>query len=161
MSGIPALGIDFGTSNCAAAVAEKGVPRLLALDGEECLLPSVLYVDRAVATPVEIDPLELARRVVRAKTDDNRRVEEALIKKLKYERQSESELVARAKSVLIREAQVIPPFVTGIRSGTLSCGHRQLLPRCRRPPPYWGGFGLPGECWLMAVANWSTHAIRC
>lgn len=41
------VGVDFGTSNCAAAVARNAVPQALALDDDRPLLPSVLYVDRS------------------------------------------------------------------------------------------------------------------
>lgn len=41
------VGVDFGTSNCAAAVAQDAVPRALLLDEGRALLPSVLYVDRS------------------------------------------------------------------------------------------------------------------
>ncbi|MGL5336754.1 MAG: Hsp70 family protein, partial [Enterovibrio sp.] len=43
-----ALGIDLGTTNTLAAHYQEGAPRVIALDGESPLLPSVVHYAKAV-----------------------------------------------------------------------------------------------------------------
>jgi len=54
----PAIGFDFGTTNCALAVAlPEGAPRLAEFagpDGDEATFRSVLYFDREESGPVEV-----------------------------------------------------------------------------------------------------------
>ncbi|MGL5335694.1 MAG: Fe-S protein assembly chaperone HscA [Enterovibrio sp.] len=45
-----ALGIDLGTTNTLAAHYQEGAPRVIALDGESPLLPSVVHYAKAVET---------------------------------------------------------------------------------------------------------------
>ena len=37
------IGFDYGTSNCAVAVMAEGKVRRVALEGDECYLPSTLF----------------------------------------------------------------------------------------------------------------------
>jgi len=62
-----ALGIDFGTSNCAVGTMTANGPRLLPLEGESSLLPTVLYAVRADAQRATVDEAALARWVAEAK----------------------------------------------------------------------------------------------
>ncbi len=43
----PAIGIDFGTSNTAAAVLEQGRPRIIALEPGQETLPTAIFLDYA------------------------------------------------------------------------------------------------------------------
>ena len=39
------LGVDFGTSNTAAAVLERGRPRLIELEPERASVPTAIFLD--------------------------------------------------------------------------------------------------------------------
>jgi hypothetical chaperone protein len=43
VSGAPACGIDFGTSNSTAGWSRPGLPALLPLEGGKATLPSVVF----------------------------------------------------------------------------------------------------------------------
>jgi hypothetical chaperone protein len=64
------LGIDFGTSNCAAYVADAngqitGVP----LEGDDLLLPSVIFTARREVAAKQIEANEFSRRLRSARAD--------------------------------------------------------------------------------------------
>lgn len=62
------VGVDFGTSNCAAAIAQDAVPRALPLDEGRTLLPSVLYVDRSQGRQGEDASRSMAQILLGART---------------------------------------------------------------------------------------------
>jgi molecular chaperone DnaK (HSP70) len=67
------LGLDFGTSNCVAcAPDDTGAITFVPLEGDSTLLPTVLFVNRAIIAGVEIDENELDKRVKDA-LEENRR----------------------------------------------------------------------------------------
>ena len=67
------LGLDFGTSNCVAcAPDDTGAITFVPLEGDSTLLPTVLFVNRAIIAGVEIDERELDKRVKDA-LEENRR----------------------------------------------------------------------------------------
>ena len=68
------LGLDFGTSNCVAcAPAASGEIAFVPLEGESILLPTVLFVNRAMSTNLEVDEDELDQRVKEAMAEERRR----------------------------------------------------------------------------------------
>jgi hypothetical chaperone protein len=98
------VGIDFGTSNCAAAVVRNGVPVPIQLGQNQLLLPSVLYVDRAELKPVEIDEAQLSARVDAARAAQTRVVDGARRERRAFVFLSDSELERRERSLMVREA---------------------------------------------------------
>ncbi len=68
------LGLDFGTSNCVAcAPTPNGEIAFVTLEGESILLPTVLFVSRAMSTSLEVDEDELNQRVKEAMAEERRR----------------------------------------------------------------------------------------
>ncbi len=68
------LGLDFGTSNCVAcAPTPNGEIAFVPLEGESILLPTVLFVSRAMSTSLEVDEDELNQRVKEAMAEERRR----------------------------------------------------------------------------------------
>ncbi len=64
------IGIDFGTSNCAAHVAtDNGEIIAIPLEGDELLLPSVVFSARREVAVRQIESNEFARRLKSAKTE--------------------------------------------------------------------------------------------
>ena len=65
----PIIGIDLGTTNSVLAVVEKGVPRLISIDGSD-LLPSVVGIDPQgeviVGTPARNQWVAAPERTVRS-----------------------------------------------------------------------------------------------
>jgi len=79
------LGLDFGTSNCVAcAPSVDGEIVFIPLEEESTLLPTVLFVNRAVIAGVEINEIELDDRVKTA-MDENRREQSKKLASLQEE----------------------------------------------------------------------------
>lgn len=68
------LGLDFGTSNCVAcAPTPNDEIAFVPLEGESILLPTVLFVSRAMSTSLGVDEDELNQRVKEAMAEERRR----------------------------------------------------------------------------------------
>jgi len=70
------LAIDFGTSNCVAAFGMGQNIKLVPLEGNNHLLPSLLYVQRRVQRIKEATGVEFQREMARAKASENQRIRE-------------------------------------------------------------------------------------
>ena len=78
------IGFDYGTANCSIAVSENGTPRLLTLENDQRLLPSMicaptresisewLYRHHQVATP-DSETTALLQRARRYNRTEERR----------------------------------------------------------------------------------------
>jgi hypothetical chaperone protein len=68
------LGVDFGTSNCVASAEDKnGEIEFVPLEGDNCILPTVLFVPRVLDNNRDIDEAELEKSVQRAMAEERRR----------------------------------------------------------------------------------------
>ena len=78
-TGFSYLGIDFGTSNCTCcAVNEAGKLEFARLDGDDVLLPTVLFVPRANYSAQEVDEQDLEIRLRKAKAEERLRYQKDL-----------------------------------------------------------------------------------
>lgn len=68
------LGIDFGTSNCmACAINSQGEIEYAKLEGENHLLPTVLFVPRVEFFAESVDEFELSNRLQKGKEEERSR----------------------------------------------------------------------------------------
>lgn len=68
------IGIDFGTSNCTAFVAgADGIVSGIPLEGDELLLPSVLFTTRQEIAVRQVEVAEFERRLAQERQDQARR----------------------------------------------------------------------------------------
>ena len=100
-----AVGIDFGTSNCAVGTVTAEVPRLLPLEADSTLLPAVLYAVRADPQRVTLNEATLARWVTEAKAAQTRAVRKASQEGRSSPELSDQELRSQGEAALTRDAQ--------------------------------------------------------
>ena len=73
------LGIDFGTSNCVAfAPSYSGDAYAVPLEGDQILLPSVVFTTRKEIALKQIDANEYSARLKKARSEEKRREREGL-----------------------------------------------------------------------------------
>lgn len=78
------LAIDFGTSNCTAYVANADKILQIHLDGDEFMLPSVVFTTRKEIALKQIGPNEFHRRLRKARAENNQAINDEQLKNAIY-----------------------------------------------------------------------------
>jgi len=83
---LASLGIDFGTSNCTAYVADQGQVVPVVLDGDDYAMPSVVFTARREIAVRQIEDSEFEKRLRKARAEQARGGDGAVLDDAELER---------------------------------------------------------------------------